>query len=77
MGIVEFDVADEGGFFENVFAVVDFVPAAVNNGDGEAIAMFEDHHHGHGEEAIYLAGDGGEFAARIVAVLQLDGDEDI
>ena len=35
MGIRDGDVADQGGFFEDVLAVVDLVPAAVDNGDGE------------------------------------------
>lgn len=39
--------------------------------------MSEDHHDGHGEEAVDLAGDGGEFAPGVVGALQLDGDEDV
>jgi hypothetical protein len=77
MGLGEGDVPDEGGFFEDVLAVVELVPAAVDDGDGEAVAVFEDHHDGHGEEAVDLPGDGGEFAARVVAAFQLNGDEDV
>ncbi len=39
--------------------------------------MLEEHHDGHGEEAVDLAGNGGEFTARVVAALQLDGDENV
>ena len=77
VGLDEGDVPDEGGFFEDVLAVVDLVPAAVDDGDGEAVAVLEDHHDGHGEEAIDLAGDAGEFSAGVFGALQLDGDEDV
>ncbi len=77
VGIGEGDVADEGGFFEDILVVVELVPAAVDDGDGESVAMFEQHHDGHWEEAVDLPRDGGEFAARVVGAFQLDGDEDI
>jgi hypothetical protein len=94
VGMGDGDVADEGGFFEDVLGVVELVPSAVDDGDSEGgvdilvrllagiadrivCATFEDYHDGHGEEAVDLAGDGGEFAAWVVGALQLDGDEDI
>jgi hypothetical protein len=39
--------------------------------------VLEDYHDWHGKEAVDLPGDGGEFAAGVVAALQLDGDEDV
>ena len=48
-----------------------------DDSDGEAVAVLKDHHDGHGEEAIDLAGDSGEFASGVVGTLQLDGDEDV
>jgi hypothetical protein len=64
-------------FFEDVLAIVDLVPAAVDDGDGKPVAVFEYHHDGHGEEAVDLPGDGRELAARVVGAFQLDGDEDV
>ena len=73
----EVDLANERDFAEDVFAGVELVHAAIDDGDGEAALVPEEHHDGHREEAVDLAGDGGEFAACVVAALQLDGDEDV
>ena len=56
---------------------VELVSAAVDDGDGEAALVPEEHHDGHGEEAIDLPGDGGEFPASVVAAFKLDGNEDV
>ena len=77
MGLGEVDPADEGDFAEHVLALVELVHAPVDDGDGEAALVLEEHHDGHGEEPVDLAGDGGEFAAGVVATLQLDGDENV
>lgn len=73
----ERDVADEGDFFQYVFVGVDFVLAAIDDGDGEFFAVLQQHHDGHGKDAIDLSGNGGELAARIVGIFQLDGEEEI
>ena len=77
MGLGEVDPADEGDFAEHVLALVELVHAPVDDGDGEAALVLEEHHDGHGEEAVDLPGDGGEFAASVVAALQLNGDENV
>jgi len=77
VGIGEVDLADEGDLAEHVLALVELVHAPVDDGDGEAALVLEEHHDGHGEEAVDLAGNGGKLAAGVVAALQLDGDEDV
>jgi hypothetical protein len=71
MGIGERDVADDGGFFEDIFFRPHFVAAAVDDGDGEdgfpIGEVLDEHHDGHWEDAVDLAGDGGELAAGVVA----------
>jgi hypothetical protein len=77
MRLGEGDVADEGGFFEDVLAVVDLVLSPVDDGDGEPVTVFEDHHNGRKEEAIDLPGDSGEFTTGVVTALQFNSDEDV
>jgi hypothetical protein len=77
VGVREVNAADESHFAQDIFALVELVSAAIDDGDGESVAVLEDHHDGHGEEAIDLAGDAGEFASGVVGALQLDGDEDV
>ena len=77
VGLGQGDPADQGDFAEHILALVELVHAPVDDGDGEAVLMLEEHHDGHREEPIHLAGDGREFATGVVAALQLDSDEDV
>ena len=77
VGLGQGDPADQGDFAEHVLALVELVRAPVDDGDGKAALVLEEHHDGHGEEAVDLPGDGGKLATGVVAALQLDGDEHI
>lgn len=56
---------------------MELVLAAVDDGDGEAGTVLEEDHDGHGEDAVDLAGDGGELAAGVVGAGELDGEEQV
>ena len=73
----EGDVADEGDAAEHVLGLVELVGPAVEDGEGDEVAVLDEHHDGRGEEAVELASEAGEFAARVFALFELDGEEDI
>lgn len=77
----EADVADDGDFAEHVFFRFAFVGAAVDDGDGEdlffLLPVLDEHHDGHGEDAVDLPGDGGEFAAGVVGSAEFQREEEV
>lgn len=81
MRLSEGNIADDGSFFENVFFLVNLVPTAVydDNGNGRLLidAMLDEHHYRHGKNPIYLACDPSKFTARVVASRQFHGKEDV
>ena len=60
------DVFDERDFFQHVLGFVAFVEAAVDDGEGERVAVAEQQHDRHGEELVDLAGDARKLGAGVV-----------
>lgn len=81
VGAGEGDITDDGDLAEHVLVGPHFVLAAVEDGDGEdggfVREVLDEHHNGHGEDTVDLAGNGSELAAGVVAAGQLDGEEEV
>ncbi len=69
--IVEPDILDEGGLFQNVALGIAFVQTAVDDGERHGIAMPQEHERGHGQRLVDGAGDGGKVGAGVVAIRKL------
>ena len=64
-------------FSSTSFGFVALVQAAIDDGERERVAVPEQEHGGHGEQAVDGAGDAGKFGARVVRLRQRDGEEQI
>jgi hypothetical protein len=77
MGVVAQDVLDEGDFFEDVFALIAFVQAAVDDGQRQHLSVAEENEGRHVEELVEFAGDASESGACVVVPLQFESEEEV
>ncbi len=73
----EADVFDERDLFQHVLRLIALMQAAIDHCEREGVAMPEQEHRGHGEQAIHGAGDAGKLGAGVVRLRQRDGKEQI
>ena len=62
---------DQRDLAQNVFAFIPLVLPTVDDGNGQITRHLEQHHDRHGENAVDLAGDSGQFAPCVITRLEL------
>jgi len=73
----EADVLDERDLFQHVFGLFALVQPAVDDRQRERVAMLEQEHGGHAEQAVDGAGDARKLGARVMRFLERDGEEEV
>ena len=68
---------DQRDLAQDIFAFIALVLPAVDDGNGQITRHLEQHHDRHGENAVDLAGDSGQFAPCVITRLELHCKEHI